>query len=315
MAELVDVSDLGSGVARRGGSNPSIRTILHGIVTAIVTPFREGVIDFDALDKIVNYQIHGGVYGIVVAGSTGEGIALDMNEYRAMIAHVVSIVGKRVLVIAGVCGSHTLHSVELANIAEQCGVDALMCTTPYYSRPPQRCLYQHFEIIHANTHLPIMVYTIPRRTGVDLTDDTIIALASLPRIVAIKDGSGDMERPLRIGIKAPKLTFLAADDSLMLASLAQGCSGIVSVASNIVIKEMVSIYKAWEHGDTIGAQKELRYIWPLLEALFLETNPIVIKYALSLMGLCLPELRAPLCALENTKIIHEILPNYVKIVI
>ncbi len=266
-----------------------------GLITALITPFKNDKIDYASLEKIINYQIDSGIKAIVIAGSTGEGATLGFEEYNSLIKSAIDISKSRINIIAGCSSSSTSYTISLAKAAEDLGAGGLMCSPPPYNKPTQNGLYGHFKVLHDATNLPIMLYAAPSRAAVDFTDNTIVELSNLPRILAIKDCAADLERPLRIlnNVK-DNFNVLSGDDSLSLAYNGQGASGLVSVASNIFPKEMTEVQESWNSGDlskAISLQK--RYI-SLYKALFIETNPIPVKFAASILGLCSEEMRMPL---------------------
>lgn len=270
-------------------------TLFSGLITALITPFKNYDIDFASLKKLINHQIDGGIKSIVIAGSTGEAPTLLMEEYVTLIKAAIELSKGKLNVIAGCSSSSTKNSVEMAMTAENLGAVGLMCSPPPYNKPTQEGLYQHFKNIHNNTNIPIMLYAAPGRTGVDFTDDTIIKLAELPRIIAIKDCGGDLERPLRLISKiGNKLSILSGDDPITLSYNAQGAKGLVSPISNLFPKEIKQVQDLWAKGNHAKALELQIKLLPLYKALFSETNPISIKYAASLLGLCEAELRLPL---------------------
>lgn len=280
----------------------------HGLITALITPFKNNEIDYNALQKLINHQIDGGIKAIVIAGSTGEAPTLSFEEYKNLIKAAIEYSSGKLTIIAGCSSSSTQLSIQMAKLAEELGADGLMCSPPPYNKPTQAGLYEHFKLIHDNTNLPIMLYAAPGRTGIDFNDDTLCKLSQLPRIVAIKDCSGDLERPLRLLNKlGDKLTILSGDDPVTLSYNAQGAKGLVSPISNLFPKEIKKIQDLWFSGKTAEALEAQIKLIDLYKALFIETNPIAIKYAASLLGLCEAELRLPLCApnVNNQKIIEE----------
>lgn len=280
----------------------------HGLITALITPFKNYEIDLRALEKLINHQINGGIKEVVIAGSTGESPTLSFEEYKDLIKASIQYSTGKLSIIAGCSSSSTRSSIQMAKAAERIGATGLMCSPPPYNKPSQAGLYEHFKMIHDNTNLPIMLYAAPGRTGVDFNDDTLFKLARLPRIVALKDCGGDLERPLRLLNKlGNKLTVLSGDDPITLSYNAQGAKGLVSPISNLFPKEIKQIQDLWFSGKTAEALEAQVKLMPLYKALFIETNPIAIKYAASLLGLCEAELRLPLCAPNsiNQKIIED----------
>ena len=226
--------------------------LFKGLITAIVTPFEGDEIDFASLEKILEYQIANQVRAIVVAGSTGEGTSLNIEEYKSLLKAAVEFTQKRISVIAGCCSTDTRIAIEMAQAAEQIGVEGLLCTVPPYTKPSQEGLYAHFKLIHDTVNLPIMLYSVPSRTAVDLTDDTIIKLSKLPRILALKDADRDLERPLRLRSRLKdNFNLLSGNDEIVLSYNAQGGVGCVSVASNIAPRLCKELQDACQKGDFI----------------------------------------------------------------
>jgi len=281
--------------------------IFKGLITAIITPFKDNKIDVVALEKILEYQIKHNVDGVVLAGSTGEGMSLTIEEYQYLIRAGLEIVKKRIPIIAGCSSSNTNVALNLAKIAEKEGVDGIMLAIPPYVKPTQEGIFKHFQTIHDSTNIPIMLYSVPSRTTVDFVDDTILKLSMLPRIVAMKDAGSDLERPLRLSSKLNRnFNLLAGNDEVSLAYNAQGCVGCISVASNITPKLCKALQGNWQNGNFKTSLKIHQQLLPLYKALFLESNPIGVKYASHYLGLCSNELRLPLTeATDRTKIAIE----------
>ena len=275
--------------------------MIRGIYTAIVTPFDKTSekIDFDALNKILDFQIKSKVSGVIVAGSTGEGGGLSIEEFEKLCSASSSYVDKKIKVVAGCPSNDTKKCVEMAKIAEKNNIDSLMCVVPFYNKPSQEGIFRHFKAIHDSVNIPIILYSVKGRTVVDFSDETILKLADLERVVAMKDSSNDIERPLRIRDKNQKLNLLCGDDSLFLGYSAQGGSGLVSVASNIIPEEMVKIQNSIDANDYLGALNLHQKYINLYNALFIESNPVPVKYALSLMGICSSNVRLPLFDLSE----------------
>jgi 4-hydroxy-tetrahydrodipicolinate synthase len=266
-----------------------------GLITAIITPFINNKIDITLLKKIVERQIEHKINGIVLAGSTGEGLSLTTEEYRFLLKSVIEIANGKIDIIAGCSASNTNQAVNLAQIAEEERVGGIMISVPPYVKPTQEGIYQHFQTIHDAVNLPIILYSVPSRTSVDFTDDTIVKLSMLPRIIALKDASSDIQRPLRLGSRLKEgFNLLCGNDDASLAYNAHGGSGCISVASNIAPKLCKALQDSWQHGDFKMALKIHRQLTPLYNALFIESNPIGVKYAVSYLGLCTDEARLPL---------------------
>lgn len=274
-----------------------------GLFTAIITPFTEGRLDFLSLEKILEFQIESGVDGIVVAGSTGEGNSLTQEEYLALLQAAVDITKKRLPIIAGCVSSNTIFAKNLLSECQKIAIDGFMCTVPPYVKPSQEGLFQHFQILHDESELPIMLYSVPSRTGIDFDDETIIRLAQLPKIVALKDAGGDLERPLRIKNKLRgDFNLLSGNDELSLAYNAQGGVGCVSVVANIFPNLCMAMQEHWRKGNIKSAIKIHQQLLPLYKALFIEGNPAGVKCAAHYLGLSNGELRLPLVEVsDNTK--------------
>ncbi|MFK7974243.1 MAG: 4-hydroxy-tetrahydrodipicolinate synthase [Rickettsiaceae bacterium] len=269
--------------------------MFQGTITALITPFKNNKIDFSHLKKLVEYQIAAGIDGIVVGGSTGEGSSLLESEYYELISTAINYANGKIPIIAGVTGVHTVHVCRQIQLLTTMNISGIMCTAPHYIRPEQEGLYQHFKAIHDASSVPIMIYTHPGRTGCDMSDDVIIKLSKLPQIIAVKDASNDIEKPLRILPHVSKnFHFLTGDDSNTLAYLANGGVGCISVISNIVPKIAKRITTCCHSLSWDQARSLQISLMPILLAMRSESNPIGIKYAASLMGFCNNELRLPL---------------------
>jgi len=284
------------------------------ISTAMVTPFdNNGNIDFQKTEKLVEYLIHHGTDSIVVAGTTGESPTLTTEEKLALFKHVVSVVNKRVPVIAGTGTNNTRASIELTKKAEQTGVDAIMLVTPYYNKPNQEGIYQHFKAIAESTHLPVMLYNVPGRTSSSIAPETVIRLSEIDNIVAIKEASGDLDNMAKIIEKTPdNFALYTGDDSLTLPTLSIGGDGVISVASHVVGDEMQEMIQAFLSGDVKKAGSFHRRLLPLMKELFKAPNPVPVKAALQIKGLDVGPVRLPLVPLttdERTSlaaVIHEL---------
>jgi 4-hydroxy-tetrahydrodipicolinate synthase len=279
---------------------------IEGCLTALVTPFKGGRVDFDSLAKLVDWQIEQGIDGLVSVGTTGESATLDVEEHVAVIAATVKAARGRVPVIAGAGGNATSEALELTKASEDAGADALLHVTPYYNRPSQEGLYRHFEAISKATKLPVVLYNVPTRTACDLLTETVARLASLPNIVAIKDATGNLVRGgeliARVG---ERLTVLSGDDSTTFPLYALGARGVISVVSNIAPKEMADMWDAVKAGEWAKA-RQLHYKLRLLnQLLFVEPSPAPTKAALSLLQRCSTDVRLPLVA-ATPKLIEEL---------
>jgi len=271
------------------------------IVTAMVTPFdNKGNVDFDKTTQLVNYLLENGTDSLVVAGTTGESPTLTTEEKVALFRHVVSVVNGRVPVIAGTGSNNTRASIDLTKKAEEAGVDAVMIVAPYYNKPNQEGIYQHFKAIAESTTLPVMVYNIPGRSVVNISVETIVRLAEIPNIVALKDAGGNLDAMTEV-IARTNDDFLlySGDDGLTLPVLAIGGAGIVSVASHVIGNEMKEMIEAFEAGDHQTAAKLHQQLLPIMKGLFAAPSPAPVKTALQLKGLDVGPVRLPLVPLTE----------------
>lgn len=276
------------------------------VLTAMVTPFNEhGDVDFEAMTKLIEYLLVNGTEGLVVTGTTGESATLTVEEMEAIYRHVVQIVQKRVPVIAGTGTNDTRLSITLSELAKNCGADGLMLVAPYYNRPNQAGLYEHFKTIATTTTLPIMLYNIPTRTGVTIETETIIQLSKLDNIVALKDASGNLEETAKV-IEHSSFPFYvySGDDSMTLPILSIGGVGVVSVASHVIGKQMNELITAFQDKDFERAQRMHRRLLPLMEGLFIAPSPAPVKEALRIRGVDVGDVRLPLVPLNETEKRH-----------
>jgi 4-hydroxy-tetrahydrodipicolinate synthase len=271
------------------------------ISTAMVTPFdHKGHIDFAKTTQLVNHLIDNGTDSLVVAGTTGESPTLSKEEKIALFQHVVKVVDKRIPVIAGTGSNNTYATIELTKKAEQLGVDAIMIVAPYYNKPNQEGLYQHFKAAAEATSLPVMVYNIPGRSVVNILPETIIKLAEIPNIVAVKEASGDLNAMTKIIAETPEDFLLySGDDGLTLPVLAIGGAGIVSVASHVIGNEMQALVDAFLSGRNADAAKLHQRLLPMMQGLFAAPSPAPVKTALQLKGLDVGSVRLPMVPLTE----------------
>jgi 4-hydroxy-tetrahydrodipicolinate synthase len=274
---------------------------LSGYAPALPTPFDDyGDVDGEVFERLCDLQITCGATALVVCGTTGEATTLTPKEHSELIRIAVGVSRGRVPVIAGAGSNATDHAIALTKDAEAIGADAVLSVVPYYNKPTQAGLYAHFREIAASTGLPVILYDVPSRTACGLADVTIARLAELPRIIGLKDSSGDVTRPSRLrALVGPDFRLLSGDDALGLAFLAQGGDGFISVTSNVVPGLCRSMFLAWRQGPVARAQRLARPVAQLTAALFCETNPVALKYALSLFGLMSPRVRLPLVDLSD----------------
>jgi 4-hydroxy-tetrahydrodipicolinate synthase len=267
-----------------------------GTYTAIVTPFKNGVVDAIALEQLVKIQIRSGVDGIAPVGTTGESPTVDCEEHIRIIELAVKFAGRKIKVIAGTGANSTSEAIHLTREAEKVGADGSLQVAPYYNKPTQEGLFQHFRAIARATKLPIVLYSIPGRCGIEISVETVRRLARVCKnIVAIKEAGGNCDRvsQLRAALE-PKFTILSGDDSLTLPFMAVGAQGVISVASNVVPREVAQMVDAFTRGQIRKASQLHAKLYPLFKDLFIETNPIPVKAALAMMGLIAEEYRLPL---------------------
>ncbi|WP_392506436.1 4-hydroxy-tetrahydrodipicolinate synthase [Rickettsia sp. 2024-CO-Wats] len=272
-----------------------MHNIFKGLITALITPFKDNKLDLYALERIIKHQIKHEVDAVLIAGSTGESSSLSFEEYKLLLQTSVEIVNKCIPIISGCSSNNTIYARALAAESTKIGVDGFMASPPSYVKPTQHGIYKHFEALHEACNLPIMLYSAPTRSGVDFSDETILRLSKLPRILALKDCGVDLERPLRIRATVKKdFNILTGNDEVVLAFNAQGGVGWTSVASNIVPNICKELLEKWNKNDTKGALEIHQKLLPLYTTLFVESNPIPIKYAVHYLGLCENEIRPPL---------------------
>ncbi len=278
--------------------------MFSGTHTAIITPFRNGQIDEPALKKLVDFQFDNGVSGVVPCGTTGESPTLDHDEHTRVIKLTAEFAKGRGIVMAGTGSNSTREAVQLTQEAEAAGATAILQVAPYYNKPPQDGLLEHFKQVARSTSLPIMLYSIPGRCGIDIGVDTVAKLiAACPNVRAMKEAGGTPERVNQMRAELPHtFEILSGDDSLTLPFMAVGAVGVVSVASNIIPRQISDLVKLALKGDFTGALKIHEQYYPLLSAfLKMSTNPIPIKTAMALAGHCDGELRAPLSQMDAAK--------------
>ncbi len=275
--------------------------MFRGTFTALVTPFRDSSIDVSAFEELIEAQINAGIAGIVAIGTTGESPTLSSDERAQVIRLAVARANKRCLVLAGTGSNSTHHAIAETRIAEKLGVDAALLVAPYYNKPSQEGLFRHFKAIADGTSLPIMLYNIPGRCGVDILPETVERLAKECRnIVSIKEASGSVERVGELRRRLPEaFTILSGDDSLTLPFMAVGAAGVVSVASNLFPSEVCTLVQACEAGDLKSAERLHRKFLALFKDLFIEPNPVPVKTALGWRGAMSPEVRLPLCEMTE----------------
>ena len=277
------------------------RPAFSGCYTALITPFRNGELDIPALRTLVERQILGGVSGLVPCGTTGETPALSTREWETVVTTVVETTQGRVPVIAGTGSNGTASTIERTQRAQELGADAALVVTPYYNKPTQEGLFQHFAAIANATEIPLVLYNVPGRTSVNMLPETVLRLTTVPGVAAIKEASGSLDQASQILGEAPEgFAVLSGDDSLTLPIMGVGGVGVVSVVSNIVPEAVTELTAAALAGDYATARTIHHALFDLCRAMFCETNPVPVKAAAALLGFCTPEVRLPLAPLSES---------------
>ena len=272
--------------------------LFKGVITALITPLRDGNVDEAALERLVERQIAAGVHGVVAVGTTGEGGGLTIEEHKRVTSLCVRVAAGRIKVIAGAGSPATYESIDLAAHGKACGADGALIVTPYYNRPSQTGLIAHFEAVAEAVELPLILYNVPSRTGVDLSNESVARLARHPNIVGIKDATGDMSRTswMHANLVSGDAQFdlISGDDHSFIGYAAHGGVGLISVTGNVAPEAMVALYNAVAAGDFATARSWQVRLIGLHKALFLEASPAPAKYALAKLGLCSEEMRLPM---------------------
>jgi 4-hydroxy-tetrahydrodipicolinate synthase len=274
--------------------------MFRGTFTALVTPFRKGTIDFAALQNLIESQIAAGIDGIIAVGTTGESPTLTHDERKEVIRFAIQTANRRCLVLAGTGSYSTREAIAATEQAEKLGVDGALLVAPYYNKPSQEGLFRHFSAIAKSTSLRLMLYNIPGRCGVDIVAETVARIQSdCPNVVSIKEAGGNVDRVSELRVRLPDaFTVLSGDDGLTLPFMAAGAVGVVSVASNLLPREMCELVSALTKGDIKRAEQLHRKLYWLFKDLFIEPNPVPIKTALSWRGTISAEVRLPLCEMS-----------------
>ena len=271
--------------------------MLEGYVTALITPMRDGEVDEEAFRAFVEWQIAEGVSGLLPCGTTGESPTLSHDEHRRVTEICIDVAKGRVPVLAGTGSNSTAEAIELTRHAKMAGADAALLVMPYYNKPSQEGMYQHFKAIQDAVALPQYIYNIPGRSVVNMSVETMARLAQLPNIVGVKDATADLTRPTltRMAI-AGDFNQMSGEDGTAIGFFAQGGHGCISVTSNIAPRACAEFFTAWKTGDTSKALELHTRLMPLHDVLFCESSPIPVKYAAYMLGKCGPEMRLPMCA-------------------
>ncbi len=287
---------------------------LQGTLTALVTPFSDGAVDEEALKDLVEFQVREGIDGIVPCGTTGEAATLSYEEHERVMALTVKWVGGKVPVVPGTGSNSTKETIELTEIAKKIGADMALIVAPYYNRPTQEGMYQHFKNVAENVDLPVVLYNMPGRTGVNMLPELVARLAEIPNIVAIKEASGSLQQVADIyRLTKGTFTILSGDDNLFLPMMSVGATGVISVLSNIMPRQVKALGQAFlAERDPAKARALHMDLMPLFHGLFIETNPVPVKEALYFMGMMDREVRLPLCGLseQNRTYLKALLKDY-----
>ncbi len=277
---------------------------VKGIITAIITPFKDNKIDKKAYKSLIERQIKAGINGLVPCGTTGESATLDFEEHEMLIDYAIEVADKKCLIIAGTGSNNTKEAINLTSHAKKAGADAALVITPYYNKPTQNGMYEHFLKIAEEVDIPLILYNVPGRTGVNMMPETVARLSEVKNIIGIKEATGSLQQVTEtIKLCRKGFIILSGDDFTALPSIAIGAKGVISVTSNIVPKQMVTMFTAYEKGDMKAATTINLKLWLLHNAMFIESNPIPVKAAAHLMGWISDEIRLPLTRMTGANLI------------
>ncbi len=272
-----------------------------GSYVALITPFRNGAVDEEAFQSIVEWHVEQGTHGLVPCGTTGESPTLSHAEHMRVTELCVEAAKGRVPVIAGTGSNSTEEAIDLAQHAKKAGADAQLVVAPYYNKPTQEGLYRHYKAINDAVDLPVLIYNIPGRSVVDMSVDTMARLAKLPNIVGVKDATQDLARPMATRLAVGKdFCQISGEDATIVPFLAGGGVGCISVTANVAPRMCADLHKAWRDGDLATVMELQDRLMPLHFSLFCETSPGPVKYAASLLGKCSAETRLPICEIQDT---------------
>ena len=272
--------------------------MFNGSIVAMVTPFKDGEVDYDKLEELVQYHIDNGTNAIIPCGTTGESPTLTHREHGEVIGKVIEAAAGRIPVIAGTGSNNTSEAVSMTRHAKETGADGSLIITPYYNKPTQQGIYEHYKAILEEVNIPIIVYNVPSRTGVSISAETVARLAEFDNIVAIKEATGDIDQASQI-LNMCDITVLSGDDSLTLPIMSIGGKGVVSVLANILPREVSELTSSFLKGEIENAQRLHNSLFPICKAMFIETNPIPVKTAMKLLGRLNGEMRLPLCDMSD----------------
>ncbi|MBB83775.1 MAG: 4-hydroxy-tetrahydrodipicolinate synthase [Deltaproteobacteria bacterium] len=269
--------------------------MFEGVMTALITPFRDGAVDEDALRGLVERQIEAGVDGLVPCGSTGESATLSHDEHNHVVEITIEATAGRVPVVAGTGSNSTAEAISLTQHAKDAGASGALLLSPYYNKPTQEGIYEHYKAVAEETALPLVIYNIPGRTASNIAPETVGRLAKLQHIVGIKEASGDLDQMSHVVAACPDdFAVLSGDDSLTLPLMSVGGKGVISTSSNVAPAQMKELVRRFDAGDAAGARRLHHELIPLFDALFCETNPIPVKAACAALDWCEGEIRLPM---------------------
>jgi len=282
-----------------------------GSLVALVTPFKNGEVDYKKLKELVEFHITNGTSGIVPCGTTGESATLSFEEHERVVGEVVNAAAGRIKVLAGTGSNNTSEALHLTRHAKKAGADGALLITPYYNKPTPEGLYRHYKLIAEEVDIPIVMYNVPSRTGISMLPETVARLAGMKNIVGIKEASGNIDQTTQI-LQSCNITVLSGDDSLTLPIMSVGGKGVISVVANIVPADTAALTKHCLAGDYAAARKLHYKLFPLCKGMFIETNPIPVKTAMKLLGRLNGEMRLPLCEMtkENEGKLSKTLKDY-----
>lgn len=289
------------------------KALFTGSGVAIVTPFKDGKINFDKLGELIEFQIENKTDAIIICGTTGESSTMPDAEHLSAVEYAVKKVNGRIPVIAGAGSNDTAHGIELAKNAEKLGVDGLLLVTPYYNKATQKGLIKHYTVIANAVSCPIILYNVPGRTGVNIKPETAYELSKVPNIVGIKEASGNIAQVTKVAaLCGPDFAIYSGNDDMIVSTLSVGGKGVISVLANVIPEDVHNMVYKYLEGDTAGALKLQLDSFALTEALFIEVNPIPVKTAMNFMGFDVGELRMPLCEMEekNAQILKKAMADY-----
>ncbi|KGN03550.1 4-hydroxy-tetrahydrodipicolinate synthase [Clostridium novyi A str. 4570] len=290
-------------------------TLFKGSGVALVTPFKDGKVNFKKLEEILNWHVECGTDAIIVCGTTGEASTMTEEERKETIKFTVDTINKRIPVIAGTGSNNTEAAIKMSKWAESIGVDGVLVITPYYNKTTQKGIFEHFKAINDSINIPIILYNVPSRTGLNITPKTLLKLCDLNNVVAIKEASGNFSQLVEMkALCRDKIDLYSGNDDQVVPLLSLGGIGVISVAANIYPKEMHDICDLYMNGKTHEALKIQLDMLDVINSLFIETNPIPIKTAMNLKGMDVGNLRLPLCDMEenNLEVLKNALENYNK---